>query len=77
MPHFSRHQLGSIAEALRNQGFSGMANEVWWWNDTTRKAYRKRESYRAMYRPLKEMPLFLESGGTNAVIAETRLKLES
>ena len=54
-----------------------MANEVWWWSDTTRKAYRKRESYRAMYRPLKEMPLFLESGGTNAVIAETRLKLES
>jgi hypothetical protein len=75
MPQYSRTQLEAISHALREKGYDGMSNEVWWWNEHTRRVYREHVGYRAMYRPLKEMPLFIEDEiESNRIIAEVRLK---
>ena len=74
MPRYSVRELNDIAQALRDAHYNGIANNVVWWS-TERRSYIHKETMRAMYRPLKEMPLFLEDEFlTNRIIAQARMK---
>ena len=79
MPHFNKENLSKIAQALKDHGYAGLANTIYWWNSISirdRKLLAGTSSWNAMRKPLKDMPLFLNhSDETVKIIAATRLKL--